>query len=86
MEKDEALALASESVGEVDRYRTRLVESQVKARLCVDAGEGGERDLASISWCFSIWHVSQHVIDLFTVRVTEFADSCEMIVRVRAHG
>ena len=29
MEKDEALALASESVGEVDRYRTRLVESQV---------------------------------------------------------
>jgi hypothetical protein len=29
LEKDEALALASESVGEVDRYRSRLVESQV---------------------------------------------------------
>lgn len=30
-EKDEALALASESVGEVDRYRGRLVESQARA-------------------------------------------------------
>ena len=48
VEKDEALALASESVVEVDRYRTRLVESQVplmcvlvcvcvRARACVGA-------------------------------------------------